>query len=124
MLYIKISEETNEVVHFASNSRQQWKWRVANGNQKRSGAGNINVTLRPEATPIQSAQPPIKIETISIPVGVPLELFCLDNTNLDKGYISACAHDPEKIISINGLTDKIKDLKSNGIAGSYCSKIR
>lgn len=35
--------------------------------------GNIDVTLRPEATPIQCAQQPIKIETILIQTEYPAQ---------------------------------------------------
>ncbi|XP_037024289.1 uncharacterized protein LOC119066113 [Bradysia coprophila] len=82
--------------------------------------GTINVTLRPEVKTTQSTHQAIKIATISIPAGEPLDLFCLDYGNIDKGYISVCLHNPEKIESINRLSDQIKAyLKPFGIAGAY-----
>lgn len=64
-------------------------------------AANVNAKFGKE-------EKPIEIELIPFPVNVPMELFCLDHSNIEMGYISACQHDRQKIESINGLSDKIK----------------
>lgn len=66
-----------------------------------------------------------QIELVPLPIGVPMEMFCLDYSNVDKGYITACEHNPEKIESINRLSDKIvRYLKNLGTtAGQHCPKV-
>ncbi|KAJ6647524.1 Tudor domain-containing 6 [Pseudolycoriella hygida] len=54
-----------------------------------------------------------EIKLTSLPLGIPMELFCLDYSNLTNGIISVCkcesAEDTKKIDSINALSDKISD---------------
>lgn len=66
--------------------------------------GVINVRLEEEKTFIQD-----DLELEPLPVNVPMELFCLDYSKIDMGYISACENDAAKIKSINGLSDQISE---------------
>lgn len=64
------------------------------------------------------------IDTIPLPADGPIEMFCLDYSNIENGYISACVHDPEKIKSINKMSDDISNyLLTEGIAGAYSPKL-
>lgn len=64
------------------------------------------------------------IKSVPLPVDVPLELFCLDYSNIHKGYISACENDPTKIESITGISYRIAEYceKTNG-EKNYCPKL-
>lgn len=83
----------------------------------RDAVGAISVKLGKE-------EKRIEIELIPFPVDVPVELFCLDYSNIELGYISACKHDPEKIESINSLSDKIEEyLLKLGKTEKYLPKL-
>lgn len=64
------------------------------------------------------------IDLRPLPVGEPAELFCLDYSNIDMGYISVCESDRRKIETINSISDKIleycKDVNEDK---SYCPKL-
>lgn len=79
--------------------------------------GTMNVKLNPETESF-------RLEILPLQTGVPLELFCLDYSNIEKGFVSACIHDPKKIESINGLCGKITDyLKNSGATENYVPKL-
>lgn len=66
------------------------------------------------------------LTVIPLPVDVPLELFCRDFSfvNIDMGYISVCHNDPEKIKSIDGLSQKIGSyLKETKDAAGYSPEV-
>lgn len=66
----------------------------------------------------------IQIEAVPLSTGVPLELFCLDYSNIEKGYISACIHDRKKIESINQLSGRIAaHLENLGETSHYVPKL-
>lgn len=66
----------------------------------------------------------MQIEAVPLSTGVPLELFCLDYSNIEKGFISACIHDRKKIESINQLSGRIvAHLENLGETGHYVPKL-
>lgn len=65
------------------------------------------------------------IESTPLPVDVATELFCLDCTNIDKGYISACEYDRKKVQTVDEISDKIsKYVKGNDGDKKYCPKLK
>lgn len=62
------------------------------------------------------------MESTPLPTNVPIEMFCLDHSNVDKGFISACQNDSHKIESINGISDKIAQYQMKNVE-SYCPKV-
>lgn len=87
---------------------------------------NTTRNMTPVDKTIQSTHQPMTIETILIPEGVPIELFCLDSSKIENGYIAACIHDTRKIESINQLSEKIMAyLEALGTArtGTYSAKL-
>lgn len=49
------------------------------------------------------------ITSTPLPENLPVELFCLGYTNIDKGYISVCQNDREKIKFIDDISNQISD---------------
>lgn len=93
-----------------------------------NATGELNVKLGPEEIHSDAKSGQEKknhtIELTPLQMGVPLELFCLDYSNVGKGYISACIHDPQKIKSIDRLSNKIKDYWTKfGETENYCPNL-
>ncbi len=65
------------------------------------------------------------IEPIPLPVNVPLEMFCLDYSNIHLGYISVCQNDRKKIEAVSEISDQIsRCCKGTGCDDkNYCPKL-
>lgn len=65
------------------------------------------------------------ITSLLIPTDIPLEMLCLDYSNIEKCYISACENDPEKIESIAGMSYKIGEYfkRTDYCERNYCPQL-